>query len=178
MRATYTFYMNSVLINANNVYRPSFAICSVLVARWRQVLNVPSYWSPVGVSGPLLDAEPCIYLYTALPGRKLPCHHHHLPYSTGHFFSVLRTGLYASSPVPHEYHGNGNGLMVKLILNATSKNATSPYPSPLPPHIFLSPLVSPTPDPPPPPPPTIPPSPPSPPSPRGLTLSVRLLGRI
>ena len=36
-------------------------------------------------------------------------HHHHLPYSTGHFFSVLRTGLYASSPEPHECHGNGNG---------------------------------------------------------------------
>ena len=47
-------------------------------------------------------------------------HHHHVPYSTGHFFSVLRTGLYASSPVPHERHGNGNGLTIKLILNATS----------------------------------------------------------
>ena len=34
--------------------------------------------------------------------------HHHLPYSTGHC-SALRTGLYASSPEPHECHGNGTG---------------------------------------------------------------------
>ena len=66
-------------------------------------------------------------------------HHHHLPYSTGHFFSVLRTGLYASSPVPHKRHGNGNGLMVKLIFNATSPGCyislpLAPSPSPLPPH--------------------------------------------
>ena len=75
-------------------------------------------------------------------------HHHHLPYSTGHFFSVLRTGLYASSPEPHERHGNGNGLMVKLILNATPTSPgcyislpLAPSPSPLPPHAFPSPLT-------------------------------------
>ena len=34
--------------------------------------------------------------------------------------SVLRTGLYASSPEPHECHGNGNGLIVKVMVKSTA----------------------------------------------------------
>ena len=90
-------------------------------------------------------------------------HHRHLPYSTGHFFSVLRTGLYASSPEPHECHGNGNG-QANIILNATSPECyislpLTPSSSPLPTYVFPSPLIPPPPHPPPPPPPPTTPHP-------------------
>ena len=70
-------------------------------------------------------------------------HHHHLPYSTGHFFSVLRTGLYA---VPQNPMNAMVMVMVKLILNATSPECYISLPltlssSPLPPYVFPSPLT-------------------------------------
>ena len=74
--------------------------------------------------------------------------HHHLPYSTGHFFSVLRTGLYASSPEPHECHGNGNG---QANIECYISLSLAPSSSPLTPYAFPSPLISPPAPPPPPP---------------------------
>ena len=73
---------------------------------------------------------------------SLTVHHHHLPYSTGHFFSVLRTGLYASSPEPHECHGNGNG---QANIECYISLPLTPSSSPLPPYAFPSPLISPAP---------------------------------
>ena len=78
----------------------------------------------------------------------------------GHFFSVLRTGLYASSPEPHECHGNGNG---QANIECYISLPLAPSSSPLPPYAFPSPLISPPPPHPPPPPPT--PRPPPPPHP-------------
>ena len=85
-----------------------------------------------------------------LDQNEFPDHHHHLPYSTGHFFSVLRTGLYASSPEPHECHGNGNG-QANIECYISLPLALHPHPSPLSltPHI---PAPPPPPLPPPPPP--------------------------
>ena len=79
-------------------------------------------------------------------------HHHHLPYSTGYFFSVLRTGLYASSPEPHECHGNGNGqanIECYISLPLTPPPLRLSLTPHIPPYAFPSPLISPPPHPPP-----------------------------